>query len=565
MDSNHKWQFSRRSIQNLMVVVIGILLYGAVQNLDVICSGIGRVLHVLSPFLYGIVWAYVFDIPVTFFEKKLKNRTISIAVVGVIVLLVLILSLTRIVPQVAENLTTLFTNIPQYQENLNRELLRISERTGIPQLNLDRMTGNYQEWTKKVSDYLTNIMPKLYQYGKALGSSIVTVITTIVFCIYVLSGKKRLLLQAHKLGQAFLSDKGMERAGEAIAAMHSVLGKFFMGKLIDSLIIGLLTFICMCLLQIPFSILISIIVGCTNIIPIAGPIIGGIIGAMILILASPQKILVFTLLILVIQQLDGHVIGPKILGGSTGLSTLWVLFAIVVGGSLFGIMGMILGVPVFACLYLLLQDVVNGRLEEKQKRRELQALRDKKVDTVIFDLDGTLLDSLDDLADSVNYALSKAEMPERSIEEIRGFIGNGIHKLIERSVPEGTSEEMTEEVFDRFRSYYGEHYADRTAPYEGIMDLIRYLSEYKIKMAIVSTSAEPVKEALSQLKSDGKRAVYVGDSDVDLLTAQNAGLPCISVGWGYRSRRFLKESGAQIIVSRPEEIKRIVGKKGREL
>lgn len=212
----------------------------------------------------------------------------------------------------------------------------------------------------------------------------------------------------------------------------------------------------------------------------------------------------------------------------------------------------------------------------------------RKYNIVIFDLDGTLLDTLEDLADAVNYALRSMQMPERSIEEIRAFVGNGVRRLLELSVPEGFANPRFDETFERFKEYYGMHCNDKTKPYEGILPLLQELKEEGFSLAIVSNKLDSaVKElsriyfdnlvevaigeregvqrkpapdtvfaALEELSVSGESAIYVGDSDVDIMTAKNAGLPCISVLWGFRDRAFLEEQGACMFAETPEGIKK---------
>lgn len=208
---------------------------------------------------------------------------------------------------------------------------------------------------------------------------------------------------------------------------------------------------------------------------------------------------------------------------------------------------------------------------------------------VIFDLDGTLLNTLDDLKDSVNVALKEQGLPERTLEEVRQFVGNGIHKLIERAVPEGVTSENVEQVFGTFRSYYMEHCQDKTCAYPGIQELLAELTSREISMAIVSNKADAaVKELAKQYFSEitvaiGERdgiarkpapdsvfealrllgvskedALYVGDSDVDVATAKNAGLPCVAVTWGFREEEFLRSLKPENIIHKPEELLHIL-------
>lgn len=210
-------------------------------------------------------------------------------------------------------------------------------------------------------------------------------------------------------------------------------------------------------------------------------------------------------------------------------------------------------------------------------------------DTYIFDLDGTLLDTLGDLATSVNYALRTHHLPEHTVDEVRRMVGNGVRLLIERAVPDGDCNPLLDNVFSVFRQHYLEHSLDTTRPYEGIPEMLAALKQCGCRIAVVSNkfdtatkslcrhffpntvdvaigenevagirkkpAPDTVRAALRQLGvGEGGRAVYVGDSDVDIMTARNSGLPCISVLWGFRDREFLLSHGATTFVSRPEEL-----------
>ena len=208
--------------------------------------------------------------------------------------------------------------------------------------------------------------------------------------------------------------------------------------------------------------------------------------------------------------------------------------------------------------------------------------------TYIFDLDGTLLDTLGDLAASVNYALRSCGMPEHSIEEVRGFVGNGVRLLMERAVPDGASNPRFDEAFSAFRQHYMAHSLDTTCPYDGIPEMLADLKAKGCHLAVVSNkfyaatqelchhffadtidvaigeheaegirkkpAPDTVFEALRQLGVGKENAVYVGDSDVDIQTARNSGLPCVSVLWGFRDRDFLIKNGAEIFISAPLEL-----------
>ena len=213
-----------------------------------------------------------------------------------------------------------------------------------------------------------------------------------------------------------------------------------------------------------------------------------------------------------------------------------------------------------------------------------------KFDSVVFDLDGTLLDTLGDLRDSVNYALEKNNLPKRTTEEIRSFVGNGIRLLIERSVPDNTSTEITDKCFFDFKEYYKDHSAILTKPYDGIIELMKELKSKGIKIAVVSNKADfavktlmedyftglydcaygersgvprkpdpdGVFNAINEMGADVENAVYIGDSEVDVETAKYANLPCIAVTWGFRDKKVLESLNPEYIVDSTSDILRII-------
>ena len=208
------------------------------------------------------------------------------------------------------------------------------------------------------------------------------------------------------------------------------------------------------------------------------------------------------------------------------------------------------------------------------------------INSCIFDLDGTLLNTLADLRESTNYALKKFEFPERSMEEIRNFVGNGLRMLIRRAVPNFADEETVDRVLAEMKAHYREHYHDGTVPYDGILPFLRKMKNCGFRMAIVSNKADPmvqllrtlyfddlisvavgelegvahklapdlVKIAMHRLGCTAENAVYIGDSEVDIETAKNAGLPCMSVGWGFRDEEILHNAGAKTIYHSPAEL-----------
>jgi len=367
-----KWyQLNDSAISNLVVVLVGIAFYLALSNFSVLWSKISVFLSIISPFIVGFIIAYLLNAPVDFFHRKVfyklkKGRGLSVLTIYVIAFLVLVILLMMIGPNVAESIKVLFTNMPVYLENLNTLVQSLTEQFNIENdAGINDLLITYQDLMERLANELTNAIPQILDLGRAIGSGVITAITAIISSIYMLLSKKQLVPQVKKLTYAILPVKQADWLTRVLHNANHIFLRFINGKIIDSAIIGVLCFTLCVFLQVPFPVLIGVVIGVTNVIPFFGPFIGAIPCLMILVIVEPWAALKFLILIIALQQFDGNILGPKILGDSTGLSALWVLVAIIVGGGLFGFIGMLLGVPVFAVIYALVRDWVEKRLKEK--------------------------------------------------------------------------------------------------------------------------------------------------------------------------------------------------------
>ena len=371
MNEKHIWSKRPESMLDWFCVVGAcIAFYLLLNNLGYFLGRIGIFINILSPFAGGIVIAYILDPMVKFFSAKLfkekkGTRGFAILLAYAVAILLLMLLAWLVVPQIVNSIGMLFTNFPSYIQGVQDMLLYVQSEYGIDLQQATKMLDDSEAMVKEIYAMATNAMPQIVASIGSVASNFVAIFTSIAASIYMLADKDHLLHQLRTLAHAFLPEKAASNTLRICHYANVNFTGFFVGKIIDSAIIGVITFVAMTILRLDFAVLISVFIGITNIIPVFGPFIGAIPSVFILLLIDPLQAVIFCVLILIIQQVDGNFIGPKILGSSIGISALWILFSIVVGGDLFGIVGMIVGVPVFATLYGLAQEFVHYALDKR--------------------------------------------------------------------------------------------------------------------------------------------------------------------------------------------------------
>lgn len=371
MKEEHIWTKKPETMLDWFCVVGAcIAFYLLLNNLGYFLGRIGIFINILSPFAGGIVIAYILDPMVKFFYAKLfkekkGTRGFAILLAYAVAILLLVLLGWLVVPQIVNSIGMLFTNFPSYIQGVQEMLLYVQSEYGIDLQQATKMLDDSEAMVKEIYAMATNAMPQIVASIGSVASNFVAIFTSIAASIYMLADKNHLLHQLRTLAHAFLPEKVASNTLRICHYANVNFTGFFVGKIIDSAIIGVITFVAMTILRLDFAVLISVFIGITNIIPVFGPFIGAIPSVFILLLIDPLQAVIFCVLILIIQQLDGNFIGPKILGSSIGISALWILFSIVVGGDLFGIVGMVVGVPVFATLYGLAQEFVHYALDKR--------------------------------------------------------------------------------------------------------------------------------------------------------------------------------------------------------
>ena len=335
----------------LAIIAISIALYLMLGHLNVFAGGIAKFLDVVAPFASGIVIAYVLDCivrPVQRYVMKEnpKLRWLSILIAYIVAALIITLLVSMVVPQVVSSITMLFTNLPLYISNVQNLLDMLQNRYGLDLSRATEMLDNYESMMNSLTEVLKSSAPQIMAYVSGVASNVVDIFTALASSVYMLAEKDKLLRQLRTMVHAFFPPYIADTVLETCSFANNNFEGFFGGKIIDSA-------------------LIAVVVGITNIIPVFGPFIGAIPCLLILVFVNPFDALKFLILIIAIQQVDGNIIGPKILGKSIGVSALWVLVAIVIGGDLLGVVGMVVGVPTFATFYGLLRQFTAWCLERR--------------------------------------------------------------------------------------------------------------------------------------------------------------------------------------------------------
>ena len=370
------------------VIAASIVFFLILSKISAIKGFFGIILKVIKPVLYGLLFAYLMNPLVKTFERPIlvqwgekiygkdsrKSRSfarcIAILLALVLVLLIVIGLLWLVLPRLYESIQTLVTNLPLYFDRMRSTVEEIFKANQDVE---DYVLGLFDNLSQTLSSFLSgDLVNELKTVLVSITSSVYAIVMEIVYiaigfivAVYILTSKERFAAQTKKVLYSIFD---VQHATDIIEEAHEVneifIG-FVSGKILDSLIIGVICYISLNIIQMPYKELVSVIVGVTNVIPFFGPFIGAVPSAFLILLVDPFKCLIFVIYILILQQIDGNIIGPKILGQNTGLSSFWVICAILVGGGLFGFAGMLFGVPVFAVIYRSVKRAVEHSLKKK--------------------------------------------------------------------------------------------------------------------------------------------------------------------------------------------------------
>lgn len=350
------------------ILLIAFVLYKMVNQVDVFVDSLGFVLSLLNPFFWAFAIAYLLNPMMVKVEEKLKlRRSLSILIVYIVVLGVITLGITIISPRIANSIVTLIKDLPYYLDTTEiwltdqLENLLVFDRYGVK----DTVEQHLGEIIKQMSNYLNSMLTAAVTQLITITSGFLKFLVGLIMSIYLLYDKEVFIKNAKRIVFAIFPVKKALALVEFGKEVDDIFSRYLIGKLMDSTIIGILCYIGLSFIKAPYPMLLGVLVGLTNMIPYFGPFIGMVPATLITLFYSPIKALWVLIFVFLLQQFDGLYLGPKILGEKVGIGPFWIISAIIIGGGTFGVMGMLLAVPIVAVIKMLLEKFINKRLQNK--------------------------------------------------------------------------------------------------------------------------------------------------------------------------------------------------------
>ena len=359
----------------IILILIAILSYWAINNISVISGVVSKIFSVLYPFILGGIIAFILNIPMTKIEnslnKRMNNKKTFVRILSIILSLLLffiiiILIAFLLMPELIENIQLLISNIPGLFDKVEELVLELLDKYPNIQVQIETFFNETYNLGNIVSNLLNYFVNGALGFIGSLLSGFVTLFTAIIFSIYMLSQKEYLTRGSKKLVYATFNRRHADKICEIGKLSNKTFSKFISGQCLEAVILGILMFIAFNIFKFPYALILAVLTSVTALVPIFGAIIAMIIGVVLIGITNPLQALLFIVVFQVVQQIEGNLIYPKVVGKSVGLSPMWTLFSISVGGSLFGIPGMLIGLPLASIVYSIIKAGVNSKLKEKE-------------------------------------------------------------------------------------------------------------------------------------------------------------------------------------------------------
>lgn len=381
-------KFKTRKDILFIISYVAIIIF-ALVNFDKIITAFNYVLNILSPFIVGVLLAFVLNVLIKFIEtkifgkikkgkvwKKIK-RPISITVSLILVGLIIYFVMNLLIPQLRNSVSLFTDTLPEYKE----DIINILEKFDVEETTVAKVGEYLDNFTKVITDYIKGNSKDVLSITTEVATSIISIVSkgiiSIVFAIYIIAQKETLKRQVDKLMNAYLKPKVSNKIRDIAVMSNKTFSNFVTGQCLEAIIFGLLCFFGMLILRLPYASTISVVLGFTALIPVFGAIIGTVLGAFLILMVSPVKAIIFVVFVIVLQQLEGNLIYPKIVGKSIGLPGMWVLFSVTIGASIAGIWGMLIATPLFSVLYSIFSKTVNDRINKNKVAIKVEEKNDK--------------------------------------------------------------------------------------------------------------------------------------------------------------------------------------------
>lgn len=371
---------NKKNMKNIMLLIVfAVLFYVGVQRIESVAAGFSFVVSIVFPFLLGAAMAFILNVPMSFMEKRLFSKTkgkakklkrpVCLVLSILFVIAILWIVLLVVIPEIASTVASLSVNLEAALMRFQRWAMDIFEdnkqiEVWIASLQFD-WDGIIQTAFGFLKNGAGNVLNSTMTVAKTVINSVMNFCVAFVFACYILLQKEKLAVQIRKILYAFLSKKVVTKVLEIASLSYKTFANFVTGQCCEAVILGTMFFISMSILKFPYALLVGVLIAFTALIPIFGAFIGCFLGTFLILVVDPMKAIAFVILFLVLQQIEGNLIYPHVVGGSVGLPSIWVLVAVTVGGSLMGIVGMLIFIPICSVLYALFREMVYKRLKER--------------------------------------------------------------------------------------------------------------------------------------------------------------------------------------------------------
>lgn len=359
----------------IILILIGVFSYWILNNLSIIGRVLSIIFNVLFPFILGGAIAFILNIPMKkiekFLRKKIKNkdglvRGISIILSLLLFIIVILFVALLLIPELVENIKMLINSIPGLIDKIKIFVVDLLDKYPEIQVQIEELFSTNSNITNIVSNILNYFVNGVVGFVSGFTSGFVTMFTAIIFSIYMLIQKEYLIRGSKKLIYAITSEENAARIIKVGNMANTTFSKFLSGQCLEAVILGCLMFVAFSLFRFPYALLIAVLTAVTALIPVFGAFIAAAIGFVLIVIINPFQAMIFIIVFLIVQQIEGNFIYPRVVGKSVGLSPMWTLLSVTVGGNLFGVAGMLIGLPLASVLYAIIKDIINNRLKEKE-------------------------------------------------------------------------------------------------------------------------------------------------------------------------------------------------------